>query len=150
MYLEACLHNADNSLPLLPPSAGFWVWRRRLSWKRQPVTLQQSGGNPTLGRADTSRVGSPSLWCVLHMCIRGPGWRSTRLASIARSGKTAPGSTYSGKRAERSKGQAKTSPRPTPYPYHCRWPKPIQVSTRDHQKSAGRSYMTRETTVGSH
>ena len=95
--------NVDNSLPWLPPSTGCWVWRRRLPWIGQPVALPQSGGNHTLGRADTSRVRSPSLWCGLHTGASGsPGWLKTRLVSISHSGKMAPRSTSSGKCAKRS------------------------------------------------
>ena len=60
----------------------------------------QSVGNSTLGRDDKSRLGSPSLWCRTHTgASRGTEFWSTRLVSSSWSGKTAPGSTSSGKRA---------------------------------------------------
>ena len=79
---------------------GYWGWRRYLPRKSYPAASQQSGGNPTLGRADTSRVGLPSLWFGPHTSsYGGPGCRHKRSVCRSRSGSTAPEWNSSDRRA---------------------------------------------------
>ena len=108
-------NNVDTSIHLLPLLMGCLGWRQQPPWKGQPVTLQQSGSNPTIGCADTSTVGSPSIFCGRHTGTSGgPGYRLTKLASITWSGKTAPGSTSSGKHAKIYKDWVMSSLFPQP------------------------------------
>ena len=101
MYLEACLQQSLQSSSFVASVDRLLGVEATATLKRMPVDLQQSRGNPNRGRADTSRVESPSLWYGPHTGVSGvPGCWRTKLVSSARSGKTAPGSTSSGKRAK--------------------------------------------------
>ena len=115
IYLESRLQQRRHFSPLVSSVDGLLGVEATDTLKRIASHLVKSGVNPTLGRADTSRVGSPSLWCGPHTGASGvPGCHSIRLASITCSKKTATSSTYSGKRVKRHPGQENPSPRPNP------------------------------------
>ena len=123
-----------------PPLMGSWVWRRRLTWKGCPDASQQSGSSPTSGHADTSRVGFPSRWCGPHTgAYGGPGFQRTKLAYSIRSGRTAPGSTFSYRRVGRSPDLAKPPTLPTPHIHRSWRSNPEQQSQREHQKASSRT-----------
>ena len=105
--------NVNMFRPSLPPLMGYWVWRRWLLWKGYPAASQQRGSSPDTKHDDTSRVGLPSLWYRPHTgASRSLGCQRTRSASDACSGKTATGSTCSGKRVVWSPDQVNPPPRP--------------------------------------
>ena len=113
MYLESCLQQHQHFSHFVTSVDGLLGVEDSATLKRKPATLQESGGSPTPWRVDTSRLGLPSLWCIPHTGASGsPGLWSTRSASIARSGKTEPVSTCSGKRAVISPDKANPPPCP--------------------------------------
>ena len=60
MYLEACLQQRRHFSPCVASVYGL------LGVEETATLSQQSGGDPTHGHVDTSKVGLPSLWCRPH------------------------------------------------------------------------------------
>ena len=105
----------SSSLP--PQLMGYWEWRWGLPSKGQPPALQQSGRNPTLGRADKSRVGLPSLWCGPHTgASGGSGCHHIGSACSTHSGRTAP-EQISSDRREKKKPNPERLPPDLPHKY---------------------------------
>ena len=63
VYLEACLQQRCYFSHCVASIDGLLGVEAGATLKRLGSHLKQSGGNPTLGHADTSRVGFQSLWC---------------------------------------------------------------------------------------
>ena len=98
---EKCLREAErveeeDVLGGMPPATStffslfrlrWWATERGgggCPWKLYPVVSQKIGGSTTLVRADTWRVGSPSLRCgqhtPVHPGVQGDGTRDQRIA----------------------------------------------------------------------
>ena len=73
-YLEAYIQQRRNFSPFVASIDGLLGVEAPANLKRIVSRLAKSGGKPTHGRADTSRVRLPSLWCGRHTgASEGPG-----------------------------------------------------------------------------
>ena len=91
MYMEACLQQCCYLLNLVASIDGSLGVEAGDILKRLASRLEKSGGNPTPGRADTSRVGFPSISCRIHTGasgVQGAGTLNQRAGPC--SGRTAP------------------------------------------------------------
>ena len=103
IYLEACLQQHQYFSPLVTSVDGLMGMEATDTLKSIAIRLATKWRKPCLRTCGyvNSRV-AITLVQATHRCIQGSRVPAQKIVSRACSGKTAPGSTSSGKRAERS------------------------------------------------